>query len=164
MPIYEFYCSACHTLLNFFSPTVDTDSRPSCPHCAAPDLERKPARFATPRSGGDSQAEAGGLDEARLEQAMAAMADEFEGDAGDDDPRQMGRLMRRFSAAAGLELTPAMQSLVERLEAGGDPDEAEEEMADLDPDAGLDALFRLKQVGAGRARPAPRIDEELHFL
>jgi len=164
MPIYEFYCSACHTLLNFFSPTVDTRSRPSCPHCATPDLERKPARFATPRSGGDSDAEVGGLDEARLEQAMAAVADEMGDESGDEDPRQMGRLMRRFSAAAGLELTPAMQSLVERLEAGGDPDEAEEEMAEFDPEAGLDALFQLKQVRTGRARPAPRFDDELYFL
>jgi putative FmdB family regulatory protein len=164
MPIYEFYCSACHTLLNFFSSTIDTHRRPSCPHCGAPDLERKPTRFATPRSSGDSRAEGGDLDETRLEQAMVAMADEIGGEADSDDPRQMGRLVRRLGAAAGLELAPEIESMVERLEAGGDPDQAEEALADLDPDAGLDALFQARQVRAGRSRPAPRVDEELHFL
>jgi hypothetical protein len=54
--------------------------------------------------------------------------------------------------------------MVETLEAGGDPDQAEEALTELDPDAGLDALFRRKQVRAARSRPAPRIDEDLHFF
>ncbi|MCZ6508090.1 MAG: zinc ribbon domain-containing protein [Acidobacteria bacterium] len=165
MPIYEFYCSACHTLLNFFSATVDTDRRPDCPRCEATELERRPARFAT-LSGSAEEANASleGLDDARMEQAMAAMAGELEATGEDEDPRQMARLMRRFGEASGLEMSEQMESFVSRLEAGEDPDHVEQELEGLGDDAGMEDLFRLKRGQAGhRARP-PRLDDELYFF
>ena len=33
MPIYEFYCSGCHTILSFLARTPNTRKRPACPHC-----------------------------------------------------------------------------------------------------------------------------------
>ena len=29
MPVYEFYCSDCHAILNFLSRQVNTDKRPN---------------------------------------------------------------------------------------------------------------------------------------
>ena len=165
MPIYEFYCSACHTLLNFFSATVDTERRPDCPHCAAAELERRPARFATLSHGaGEPNGDLPEVDDARMERAMEAVAGELEAAGDDEDPRQMARLMRRFGETSGLEMSEQMESFVSRLEAGEDPDDVEQELEGLGDDAGMEDLFRLKRDRAGhRARP-PRLDDELYFF
>jgi hypothetical protein len=72
--------------------------------------------------------------------------------------------MRRFSELSGLDMGPEMEALMERLEAGDDPDEVESEIERLeeaeDPAAGV---FRRLGSGPTRRR-APRIDEELHFF
>lgn len=166
MPIYEFYCSACHTLLNFFSATVDTRRRPACPHCGHSDLERRPARFATLRHAGDESGPSPleDLDPARMEGALESMAREIEGAEAEQDPRRMGRLMRRFSELSGLELGPQMESFMARLEAGEDLESVEREIDQLDEteDPALDALRRLGR-GSARRR-APRVDDELHFF
>jgi putative FmdB family regulatory protein len=166
MPIYEFYCSGCHTLLNFFSPTVDTASRPACPHCGHSELERRPARFATLRHGGevDEPSPHEDLHTARMESAMAAMADELDGEDEIEDPRRMGRLMRRFGELSGIPLGPQMEALMARLESGEDLETVERELELLDEadDPAAGALARLRRGGARRT--APRVDDELHFL
>jgi hypothetical protein len=99
-----------------------------------------------------------------MERAMAEMAHELEGIDETEDPRRMGHLMRRFSELSGLDMGPEMEALMERLEAGDDPDEVESEIERLeeaeDPAAGV-----FRQLGSGPTRRrAPRIDEELHFF
>ena len=109
MPIYEFYCSDCNTLYNFFSAKVDTTTRPGCPRCSRASLERRPARFATLKQlGGDGEPDdpLGELDEERLEGVMASMMEEM-GDLDEtEDPRKMAGLFRRFGEASGLEFGP----------------------------------------------------------
>ncbi len=164
MPIYEFYCADCHTLFNFLSQRVDTQTRPPCPCCDRPRLERRPARFATLRHAGQDESDPfAGLDEERLGGVMESLADEF-GDLGDEqDPARLAAVFRRFGEAAGLEMGPRLEELMRRLEAGEDPDSLEQEMEDdLDDDAALAEFFRLKKRG-GRAAP-PRVDETLYFL
>ena len=46
MPIYEFYCKDCHMIFNFFSSTINTKKKPSCPKCSRAGLERKVSMFA----------------------------------------------------------------------------------------------------------------------
>lgn len=171
MPIYEFYCPDCHALLNFFSASVDTESRPDCPRCGHERLERRPARFATPRSrpGEDGAPDDpfAGLDDARLESVMGSLADEMGSAEEREDPRTLARLLRRFGDASGLEPGPRLEEALARLERGEDPDTIEEEMGDaLDGDDDpLGELFRLKrQAKGGDRRRPPRVDDELYFL
>lgn len=172
MPIYEFYCRACHTVFSFFSSRVDTGREPNCPRCGAGPLPRRPSRFATlKRAAGAGDAEAGdddllaGLDESRLEGAMDTLVHEMEGLGEEEDPRAMGRMMRRFGELTGLELGDRLQDYVRRLETGEDPDAVEESMGDdFGDEAGADELFKLKQAIRSRHERRPRIDEELHFL
>jgi hypothetical protein len=49
----------------------------------------------------------------------------------ENDPRQLGRLMRRMSEITGENLEPEMDEAVRRLEAGEDPEKIEEDMGDL---------------------------------
>lgn len=167
MPIYEFYCGACHTLFNFFSPRVDTDTSPPCPQCRVP-LARKPATFATLRSASGSGAEEdellSGVDEERLSGALESVMAEAEAAGESEDPRQMASLLRRFSEAAGLEPGSRMEEILGRLEAGEDPDRLEQEMGpQLEEEGELAELFRRKRADARAAR-RPRKDPELYFL
>lgn len=164
MPIYEFYCSACHTLFNFFSSIIDTKTRPSCPRCSRPDLERRPARFATLKHKGDDEPDPfGDMDEERLAGVMESMMGEFEGLDESEDPRQMARLFRRFGEASGLDFGPRMEEMMGRLEAGEDPDKLEEEMGDDFDDDSLEEFFKLRKRGWNPNRD-PSVDETLYFL
>ncbi|HUT88656.1 MAG TPA: zinc ribbon domain-containing protein [Thermoguttaceae bacterium] len=133
MPIYEFYCADCHTVFNFLARRPNTTKRPACPRCGRPRLDRKISRFAISRGrreSGEGDDPLAGLDEARMERAMAEMAQEAEG-ISEDDPRQMARMMRKLHDAAGLPLGQGMEEAIRRMEAGEDPDKIEEEMGDL---------------------------------
>jgi putative FmdB family regulatory protein len=167
MPIYEFYCSDCHCLYNFLARTIDTRKRPACPGCGRAALERRPSAFAISR--GRAEGDEGGdelpdLDEARMEQAMAGLAQEAEG-VDEDDPRAIGRLMQRFYAQTGMPMSDGMREAIRRMEGGDDPERIEAELGDLlddeDPFSGPPAerLTRLRR----RLLP-PRVDPRLHEL
>ncbi len=165
MPIYEFYCPECHTVYSFFSARIDTAAQPDCPRCERRELERKPSRFATLKHQGEGDGEDDpmrGLDEAKLEGAMASLMQEMGGLENEEDPRAIGHLMRRFGELSGLEMGDRMEEMVRRMESGEGPESLEAEMGDdLDGDD-FDDFFKLKK--AIRHRRGPRIDEELYFL
>ncbi len=165
MPIYEFYCPDCHTVYSFFSARVAPDRRPDCPRCSRPNLERRPSSFATLRHRGDDEPDPfESLDESRLEGAMETLMREA-GGLNEEDPRAMGRMMRRFGELTGLEMGGRMEELVQRMEAGEDPDRLEDEMdGELGDDESLDDFFRLKKALGERRSKRPRVDEELYFL
>ena len=170
MPIYEFYCEACNTLLNFFSATIDTEKKPDCPRCGKRELERRPARFATLTSRAEAEDADdelfGDLDEERLEAAMAGLESEFAGmDEENPDPRQMAQVMRKLGQATGLEMGPKMEEMIARLESGADPEALEEEMGDLDgDDDAVDDFFRLKKLAGMPQHRRPQVDDELYFF
>lgn len=164
MPIYEFYCSDCNTLFNFFSPRVDTSSRPACPRCRKEEIERRPARFATLRHRTDSDDDPfSALGDAELDRLMGSMMSDMEGLGDSEDPGQLAGIFRRFGEAAGMEPGPRMEEFLSRLEAGEDPDELEGEL-DAGDDESLDELFRFKRQLAGDRLARARVDETLYFL
>ena len=166
MPIYEFLCSNCNTLFNFFSARIDTETRPACPKCEAL-LERRPASFATLRHADDDgeRDPFDGLDEAVLDRAMAEMSAELEASGGEEDPRRLARLFRKFGDASGMQIGPRMEDMLARLESGADPEDLEHELGgELDSEDSLPELFRVRQALASEIRRRPRVDRELYFL
>jgi len=166
MPIYEFYCSACHRIFSFLSRQAAASKVPACPRCGKGGLVRQASRFAVSRGRPETSPEdegLGDLDEARLERAMASMAGEMD-KLNEDDPRQMAGLMRKLYRASGLELGPGMDEAIRRLEAGEDPDQIEEEMGDVleqeDPFA-AGGTPGLKDL---RRRLPPSRDETLYEM
>lgn len=131
MPIYEFYCSKCHMLFDFYSGRVDTSSEPKCPRCKKKKLERRISSFSVLKK---NTSEPGGfpagLDESKLEKAMASMSSEMDG-FSEDDPVSSAAMMRKLAGLTGLELGSGMNEALKRLEAGEDPEKIEEEMGDL---------------------------------
>lgn len=165
MPIYEFYCTDCHTVFSFFTSSPHNQRQPACPRCQRPDLERKPSSFATLKHRDEGAEGDGfeGLDESKLEGAMGTLMGEMES-VDENDPKAMSRMMRRFGELSGLEMGGRMEEMMQRLEAGEDPESLEHEM-ETDPggeDESFDDFFRLKKVVQTRRKP--RVDEELYFL
>jgi putative FmdB family regulatory protein len=165
VPIYEFYCAACHTVFHFLSRTIAPDKVPACPRCGKPRIERRPSSFAISKGRAEPGTEGGmqGFDESRLERAMESIAHES-GSLDDEDPKSAARFMRRLYETAGIPLGGGFEEALRRLESGEDPETVEAEMGDvlagdpLDPSAppGVAALRR-------RLAP-PRVDPELHEL
>ncbi len=166
MPIYEFYCANCHTVYSFFSRKVNTTSKPSCPGCSRPKLERCVSRFAFSRKLSDDR-EPGkdlpGPGDAKMEQAMESLMRESEG-LDENDPRQLARMMRKLHQTAGMPMDGKTDEAIRRMEAGESPDKIEEEMGDIFGEEGP-----LPDEPAGRLRrfmkkPPVRVDQTLYDL
>ena len=132
MPVYEFYCSDCHTIFNFFSRRINTEKRPSCPKCGRPKLEKQLSIFSISknREEADVDAPLPDIDENKLEKAMMSLASEAE-NIDENDPRQAAGLMRKLFDATGLDIGGTMEEAIKRMEEGEDPDRIEEDMGDL---------------------------------
>ena len=144
MPIYEYLCPACNRVYSFLAKTASEEKQPVCPKCGAGDLRKMVSKFAV--VGGTKKAEGGadadpdappgdgdgldGFDDPRVEREMTRLMQQAE-DIDENDPRQLGQLMRRMSEITGEKLDPEMQEAVRRLEAGEDPEKIEEDMGDL---------------------------------
>jgi putative FmdB family regulatory protein len=168
MPIYEFYCVDCHRIFKFLSRKVDTEKVPACPRCGRAELERQVSLFAISRGRqeeGDDELEPDlDIDEAKLERAMESLAREAEG-LDEDDPRQMGRLMRKLQESTGLKLNASMEEAIQRLEAGEDPDAIEESLGDVLEDENPFAASGPKRLKDLRRKLVPPpVDDALYDL
>lgn len=167
MPLYEFYCRDCHTIFTFFSPRIDTQTRPACPKCKRPDLERQASLFAFSQNrpeGEDSPEAFPDLDADQMERAMQLLEREA-GNMNEDDPRAAARVMRELSKAAGLEMSPVMEEAMRRMEAGEDPEALEAELGDaldtLEQDMPFFPGGRTKRFA--RLRP-PKKDDAIYDM
>ncbi len=144
MPIYEYYCPDNHKIYSFYAKTLaQGQTVPTCPDNPAFRLvklispfavsgrTRKAGQGAKPEGGEGSGPETGAeaAEDARMEAAMDAMEGEF-GNVDENDPRAMGRMMRRMSELTGEKLDGEMEEVVRKLEEGADPDKLEEQMGD----------------------------------
>jgi putative FmdB family regulatory protein len=162
MPIYEFYCKDCHTIFNFFSSTVNTEKRPTCPKCRKQTLDRQMSSFAVLRGAKEeNDMDMPDIDESKLEKAMGMLAKGAE-NMDEEDPRQAANLMRQLSDMTGLDMGPGMEEALKRMEAGEDPEKIEAEMGDLLEE---EPPFELRSKrGARPRRGAPFKDETLYEL
>jgi putative FmdB family regulatory protein len=165
MPIYEFYCPACHTIYNFLSRCVNTEKVPHCPGCKKDSLTRRVSRFAVISRGKNSESDSEldnlPIDESKMESAMTALASQAEG-IDENDPKAAAQLMRKFSSMTGLHYSESIEQALSRLEAGEDPDTIEQEMGDvLDSD---ELPFALPGRKSGGKRTPPKRDETLYEM
>lgn len=155
MPIYEYLCPTCNCVYSFLVKSLSERREPSCPKCGAKDLRRRVSRFAVtgaprksqptgaaapgaagPEGDGDRGPEGAGpggpggpADDPRIEREMMQLMNDAEG-IDENDPRQLGRLMRRMSEISGEPVEPEMEEAMRRLEAGEDPEKIEEDLGD----------------------------------
>lgn len=186
MPIYEYYCPNNHRIYQFFAKTLAHGSTvPRCPDNPKFRMEKMVSKFAV-TSGAKSEAESAATghhgagmegpsgdpaEDARMEAAMGAMEREFSS-VDENDPRAMGRMMRRMSELTGEKIDGEMEEVVRKLEEGADPESLEEHfggegegggMGDLDCEGApvknpKEPRTRLKAV----RRAAPTRDPKLY--
>ena len=130
MPIYEYRCADCQKKVSVFfrSFSVVDQEQPRCPVCQGTRLTKMVSKVRVIR--GASSADSGdGLDDSMLD------------DLNENDPRSLGRMMRRMADETGEDLGPEFGEVVGRLEKGEDPESIEKSMPELaemgGPDGGL---------------------------
>jgi hypothetical protein len=135
MPIYEFYCPDNHRIYQFYARTLAQGRKaPPCPDNPAFRMQKLLSPFAVVGAGqkkgaGSAQAPdtAGQAADARMDAAMGEMEREFSG-VDENDPRAMGRMMRRMADLSGEKIDGEMEEVVRKLEEGADPDSLDEQL------------------------------------
>lgn len=155
MPIYEYYCARNHTVYQFYAKTLAQGKlTPKCPENPRWPLKRVVSQFAFTGQAAEPKADAdlpagGGADDARMEAAMGAMEREF-ASVDENDPRAMGRMMRRMAELTGEKIDGEMEEVVRKLEEGVDPDSLEEK---LGGEAGGEGMGEDDPYGMGGGGP-----------
>ncbi len=122
MPLYPYRCLKCKRRFDVFLSYAEYGQKTiRCPHCASDQVQRKITRVRVARS-----------EESRLDD-FSGMA-EMEG--LEDDPRALGKVMRKMSHEMGEDLGPEFGEVVNRLESGQSPEDIEKAMPDLGSEDG----------------------------
>jgi len=119
MPIYEYGCYDCRKRVNIFFRSfseVET-KKAACPRCGGSNLKRLISKVAVLRS-----------EESRLERladpgTMAGL--------DENDPKSIARWMRKMSSEVGEDMGSEFNEVVDRLEAGEDPESIEKSIPGL---------------------------------
>ncbi len=117
MPAYDYRCLNCKQNFEVYLSYNEYNTRTvHCPHCQSEQVQRRIGRIRFARS-----------DDERLSDISdpAKFAD-FE-----NDPRSMGKMMRKMSHELGEDMGPEFNEMVGRLEAGQSPEEIESSMPEL---------------------------------
>jgi putative FmdB family regulatory protein len=117
MPTYQYRCLDCQKRFEIFMTYSEYGTRPvACPHCHSENVQRRIGRVRVAKS-----------EDSRLED----LADPSALAGLEDDPKALGRMMKRMSNELGEELGPEFDEVVDRLEAGQSPEEIEKALPDL---------------------------------
>jgi len=115
MPTYDYICNACNQRFDVFLTFAEYGKKTvTCAHCKSKNVRRRMTKVRIAKS-----------DESRMD----SIASGFEG--LDDDPREMGRVMRKMGKEMGEELPPEFDEVVDRLEKGQSPEEIESAVPNL---------------------------------
>lgn len=117
MPTYDFICLNCKQRFDVFLTYSEYGSKPvSCIHCGSENVRRRMTRVRVAKS-----------EESRMESLM----DESALEGLENDPKALGRMMRKMGKEMGEEVPPELDDVADRLEAGQSPEEIEADMPDL---------------------------------
>jgi hypothetical protein len=173
MPIYEFYCPDNHRIYQFYAKTLAQGRTvPRCPDNPRFRMRKILSPFAVvgsgQKKGTEGPAGAGPAEPAlgvRMEAAMGEMEREFSG-VDENDPRAMGRMMRRMADLTGERIGGEMEEVVRKLEEGADPESLEDQLGDDPGESGEGGPAAAEGVEARQRfrarRGAPARDPRLH--
>ena len=121
MPRYGYHCQNCGKKFRIFQSYADYGVVTiHCPFCESADLKRLIDRIRVLKS-----------EDARLDDMESMFGDPESLEGLEDDPRAMGRMIRKMSEEMGEDLGPEFDEVVERLEKGQSPEDIEADMPDL---------------------------------
>lgn len=120
MPIYEYRCGDCRKKVSIFYPSFSAvnEAEARCPQCGGQHLKRLISKVRVIR-GSSLTGEGGNFDDSLFD------------DVNENDPRSLGRMMRRMADETGEDFGPEFGEVVSRLEKGEDPESIEKSMPEL---------------------------------
>ncbi|MCS7061202.1 MAG: zinc ribbon domain-containing protein [Anaerolineae bacterium] len=160
MPIYEYRCLSCKRKVSIFwrSMSAVDESQARCSYCGSSRLSRLASRVRVIRGGSRDES----VDSSPAGSDDLDMPD-LEG-LDENDPRSLGRFLRKMAAETGEDMGPEFEEVVGRLEKGEDPEKIEESMGDLfgeppglddeEPDMSSSASMNEEPVSAGSEQRA----------
>jgi DNA-directed RNA polymerase subunit RPC12/RpoP len=128
VPFYSYRCRECgrKVTLHYADYTAYDKAEPACAHCGSANVVEIIGRVAVAKS-----------EDSRLDD----LADpSMLGGLDEEDPKSIGRWMRKMSGEMGEDLGPEFDEVVGRLEAGEDPESIEKSMPDLGADTGMGGM------------------------
>jgi hypothetical protein len=172
MPIYEYFCPEHNKIYQFYAKTLaQGQAVPKCPDDSKHRMVKMLSAFSVPSSSrqsrdatGSPPAAPGGLssEDAQMEKAMSAMESEFS-NVDENDPRAMGRMMRRMAELTGEKIDGEAEEMVRKLEEGADPESLEEQGGVDQPPPGGEDPFAVpsppsepRERSRARRRPPVR--------
>lgn len=127
MPTYEYRCLDCKRPFEVFITYADYGKVPVvCPRCKSEHVHRRIGRVRIARS-----------EDSRLEELATDFGDPAALEGLEEDPRALGRMMRKMSQELGEEMPPEFDEVVDRLEKGQSPEEIEAALPELSEEGGL---------------------------
>ena len=124
MPIYQYRCLNCkkrfEVALSYNEYGIKVVL---CPHCASDQVQRRIGRIRIAKS---------------EESRMDSLTDTTNLEGLENDPRALGKMMRKMSNEMGEDVGPEFNEVVNRLESGQSPEDIEKAIPDLE--GGSDSL------------------------
>jgi putative FmdB family regulatory protein len=131
MPSYEFQCLDCRSRFELYL-TYDQYGivEICCTHCDSTNIQRKIGRIRVAKS-----------EDSRLDDLSSDFSDPAAMAGLEDDPKALGRMMRKMSREMGEDMGPEFDEVIDRLEKGQSPDEIEKAIPDIGGDDGTGGGF-----------------------
>ncbi len=122
MPVYQYRCLNCKKRFELFLSYKEYGVKSViCPHCQSGEVQRRIGRIRVAKS-----------EENRLD----ALTDPTGLEGLENDPRALGKMMRKMGNEMGEDVGPEFDEVVDRLEAGQSPEDIEKAIPDLEGSAG----------------------------
>jgi putative FmdB family regulatory protein len=122
MPSYQYQCQDCKKRFEVFMTYEEYEAREvRCLHCESEHITRRIGRIRIAKS-----------EDSHLED----LADPSMLEGLEDDPKALGKMMRKMSNEMGEDMGPEFDEVIDRLESGQNPEDIESSMPDLADDLG----------------------------
>jgi len=118
MPFYQYRCLSCKKRFEQFLTYQEYGvKKVICPHCASELVQRRIGRIRIAKS-----------EDSRLD----SLTDTTDLEGLENDPKALGKMMRKMSNEMGEDVGPEFDEVVDRLESGQSPEEIEKAIPDLE--------------------------------
>jgi putative FmdB family regulatory protein len=137
MPIYEYRCTDCKKKVSVFfrSFSAVDQEQARCPICNGTHLTKMVSKVRVLRGTASAGSGDDSFDDSMLD------------DLNENDPRSLGRMMRRMADESGEDMGPEFGDVIKRLEKGEDPEAIEKSMPELGDMGGGDGGMGASMMG-----------------